>query len=66
MHPPETPLSLVDARRLVQGYVAHYNSVRLNGGIGYITRSHDDIHAQRERRLEEARKRRQLRRQKTA
>src|SRR2546426_12145316 len=28
---PGTPLSLEDARRLVQGYVEHYNNVRLNG-----------------------------------
>jgi transposase InsO family protein len=34
---PGTPLSLEDARRLVQGYVEHYNNVRLNGAIGYIT-----------------------------
>jgi putative transposase len=27
---PGTPLSLDDARRLVQGYVDHYNNVRLN------------------------------------
>ena len=34
---PGTPLSLDDARRLVQGYVDHYNDVRLNSAIGYIT-----------------------------
>ena len=28
---------LVDARRLVEGYVEHYNNVRLNSAIGYIT-----------------------------
>jgi len=33
---PGTPLSLEDARRLVQGYVEHYNNVRLNSAIGYI------------------------------
>src|SRR2546422_7174186 len=27
---PGTPLSLDDARRLVKGYVEHYNKVRLN------------------------------------
>jgi len=32
---PGTPLSLEDARRLVEGYVAHYNDVRLNSAIGY-------------------------------
>src|SRR5262245_45480509 len=34
---PGTPLSLDDARRLVEGYVKHYNNVRLNSAIGYIT-----------------------------
>ena len=34
---PGTPLSLEDARRLVEGYVEHYNDVRLNSAIGYIT-----------------------------
>ena len=34
---PGTPMSLEDARRLVQGYVTHYNDVRLNSAIGYIT-----------------------------
>src|SRR6202166_501910 len=34
---PGTPLSLDDARRLVGGYVEHYNNVRLNSAIGYIT-----------------------------
>jgi hypothetical protein len=28
-----TPLSLEDARRLVKGYVEHYNDVRLNSAI---------------------------------
>lgn len=31
---PGTPLSLGDARRLVQGYVDHYNNVRLNSPTG--------------------------------
>ena len=34
---PGIPLSLEDARRLVQGYVEHCNNVRLNSAIGYIT-----------------------------
>ena len=34
---PGTPLSLEDARRLAEGYVEHYNNVRLNSAIGYIT-----------------------------
>src|SRR5262245_24357887 len=69
---PGTPLSLEDARRLVESYVEHYNDVRLNSAIGYITpkdmlagRQHE-IHAERDRKLEEARKQRQTRRQQAA
>src|SRR2546427_9331382 len=65
---PGTPLSLEDARRLVEGYVEHYNNVRLHSAIGYVT-PHDmlvgrqaEIHAARDRKLEEARHQRQLRR----
>jgi len=34
---PGTPLSLDEGRHLVEGYVEHYNSVRLNSDTGYIT-----------------------------
>jgi hypothetical protein len=34
---PGTPLSLKDARRLVNGYVEHYNNVRLISAISSIT-----------------------------
>lgn len=34
---PGTPLCLEDARRLVAGYVQHYNTVRLHSAIGYVT-----------------------------
>ena len=67
-----TPLSLDDARRLVEGYVEHYNNVRLNSAIGYITPKdmlagrQQKIHAERDRKLEEARKQRQIRRQRAA
>jgi putative transposase len=69
---PGTPLSLDDARRLVEGYVEHYNNVRLNSAIGYITpkdmlaRRQLEIHDERDRKLEEARKQRQIRRQQAA
>ena len=69
---PGTPMSLDDARRLVAGYVDLYNNVRLNSAVGYITPKdmlagrQAEIHAQRDRKLEEARKRRQVRRQKAA
>ena len=69
---PGTPLSLDDARRLVQGYVDHYNNVRLNSATGYITPKdmlagrQQEIHAERDRKLEAARKQRQIRRQRAA
>lgn len=33
---PATPLSLDDARRVVDRFVGHYNDVRLHSGIGYV------------------------------
>jgi hypothetical protein len=65
---PGTPLSLDDAYRLVQGYVDHYNNVRFNSATGYITSKdllagrQQNIHAERDRKLEAARKQRQIRR----
>ena len=69
---PGTPLSLEDARRLVEGYVEHYNNVRLNSAIGYITPKdmlaghQQEIQAERDRKLEAARQQRQSRRQPAA
>jgi len=69
---PGTPLSLEDARRLVDGYVEHYNDVRLNSAIGYITPKdilagrQQEIHSERDQKLEDARKQRQIRRQQAA
>ena len=69
---PGTPLSLDDARRLVEDYVEHYNNARLNSAVGYITPKdmlagrQAEIHAGRDRKLEEARKQRQIRRQQAA
>jgi putative transposase len=64
---PGTPLSLEDAWRLVEGYVKHYNNVRLNSATGYITPKdvlagrQQEIHAERDRKLEQARQLRQFR-----
>jgi transposase InsO family protein len=69
---PGTPLSLEDARRLIEGYVEHYNNVRLNGAIGYITPKdmlagrQQEIHSERDRKLEAARQQRQSRGQEAA
>jgi putative transposase len=65
---PGTPLSLDDALRLVSGYVDHYKNVRLNSATGYITPKdvlagrQQEIHAERDRKLEATRKQRQIRR----
>ncbi len=66
---PLTPLTLEDARRLIQMYVDHYNTVRLHSAIGYGTPQdrlagrQAEIHVARDRKLEQARSQRQLRRQ---
>ncbi len=69
---PGTPLSPEDARRLIGQYVDHYNTVRLHSAIGYVTPAdmlagrQAEIHTARDRKLEEARRQRQLRRQQAA
>jgi transposase InsO family protein len=66
---PACPSSLEQARRRVSDYVAHYNHVRLHSAIGYLTPAdklaglEEVIFAERDRKLEEARKRRQQARQ---
>jgi hypothetical protein len=66
---PGTPLSLEDARRPVEGYVEHYNNVRLNSAIGYITPKdrlaghQQEIQAERDRKLNAAKEQRKNRRQ---
>lgn len=64
---PGTPLTPEDARRLINGYVDHYNTVRLHSAIGYVTPAdmlagrQADIQAARNRKLEEARQQRKTR-----
>jgi len=66
---PGVPLSLEDARRLVGGYVTHYNQVRLHSAIGYVTPKDKlegreaVIFAERDRKLAAARERRRAVRQ---
>jgi putative transposase len=66
---PASPASLEEARRRVSAYVDHYNHVRLHSALGYITPAdklnglEDVIFAERDRKLEEARLRRQQTRQ---
>jgi putative transposase len=65
----KVPLSLPDARRIVADYVEHYNHVRLHSAIGYVTPNDQllghaaAIHAERDRKLAEARERRKHMRQ---
>lgn len=65
----KVPLSLDEARRTVLDYVDHYNYVRLHSAIGYITPkdkllgNDEAIHAERDRKLAEARERRKEMRQ---
>ena len=67
---PGTPLSLEDAKRLIQPYVDRYNSVRLHSAVGYVTPKDAlagrqvEIHTERDRKLEAARQQRQSLRQK--
>lgn len=62
---PAAPASLEEARRLVGQYVEHYNHVRLNSAIGYLTPADklnglaQVIFDERDCKLEEARQRRQ-------
>ena len=67
---PGTPLSLEDARRIVERFVTHYNTVRLHSAIGYVTPwdklcgREQAIFAARDRKLEQAREHRKINRQK--
>jgi len=69
---PHVPLSLAEARTLVERFVTEYNQRRLHSGIGYITPAdklagrEQAIFAERDRKLEAARKRRAERRQETS
>jgi transposase InsO family protein len=60
--------SLDDARRVVAGYVQHYNEVRLHSAIGYVTPltklrgQEQQVFDERDRKLEAARERRRAKR----
>ena len=65
---PGVPLSLDDARRMVEKYIVHYNNVRLHSAIGYVAPADKlggsdlEIFKERDRKLEEARDLRKLKR----
>jgi putative transposase len=71
-HPPRDAVVARRCARLVEGYVEHYNNVRLNSAIGYITPKdmlaghQQQIQADRDRKLEAAREQRKNRRQRAA
>jgi transposase InsO family protein len=58
---PGVPLSLDEARRIVEKYIEHYNTVRLHSAIGYVTPAdkmngrEKEIFKERDRKLETAR-----------
>jgi transposase InsO family protein len=66
---PGVPLSLDDARRIVEKYIEHYNTARLHSAIGYVApadklNGRDQvIFKERDRKLEEARELRKQKRQ---
>ena len=69
---PGLPSSLEEARRLAARYVDHYNRIRLHSAIGYVAPLDklegraEVIWAERDQKLEEARRKRPLRRQQAA
>ena len=69
---PATPLTLEDAQRLIQRYLDYYHTVRLHSALGLVTPQEmlagrqAEIHAARDRKLEQTRRLRQIRRQQAA
>ena len=72
VHPAGNAIVAGGCTASVEGYVEHYNNVRLNSAVGYITPKdmlagrQQEIHAERDRNLEAARQQRQIRRQRAA
>ena len=67
---PLTPLDLAEAKRIVGDFIEYYNNTRLHSAIGFIAPKdrmegrQTIIHQQRDKKLEEARERRKIARQK--
>lgn len=65
---PGTPLTVQDARRIVDNFVRHYNEVRLHSALGYVTpatklaRREKEVFAARDAKLAAARQHRQQQR----
>lgn len=68
---PKTPLTLKQARQVIDEFVEHYNTVRLHSAIGYVTpkdrleNRHHTIFAARDQKLAAARENRKMKRQQT-
>jgi putative transposase len=68
---PKAPGSLEEAQQVVAAFVVHYNTVRLHSAIGYVAPAdklagrEKDIWDARDHKLEEARERRRLRRERS-
>lgn len=68
---PKTPLTLVEARKVVREFADHYNTVRLHSAIGYVTpedrleNRQEQIFAARDQKLAAARENRKMKRQQT-
>jgi putative transposase len=68
---PGVPLSLDDARRMVEGFINHYNNVRLHSALGYIAPvdklngRDQEIFKERDQKLEKARELRKKKRLRT-
>jgi putative transposase len=63
---PGAAASMEEAERRISSYVDHYNNVRLHSALGYVTPAdkltglEQEIFAERDRKLEEARERRRV------
>lgn len=66
---PLSPLDVEEAKRITGGFIDYYNTTRLHSAIGFIAPKdrlegrHQQIHAARDKKLEDARHRRKLTRQ---
>ena len=67
---PLTPLDVDDAKRITGDFIEYYNNTRLHSAIGFIAPKdrlagrHHEIHKARDKKLEDARERRRIARQK--
>jgi len=69
MHPSRCAVFLNDARRIVEKYIEHYNTIRLHRAIGYVSPADklngrdQQIFKERDIKLEQARGQRKQKRQ---